>query len=233
MDRMPTVFVVDEDVVSREAVRRLAGTLGFSCQGFSRGEDFLGCFDPDQPGCLVAELRVPDMSGMQLLERVTSLSDGYPVIFLTAHATVATAVGAVRAGAFHLLEKPFREHELWETVQYAIRLDRQRRLAVVRQEELKSKLQRLTAKEERVLELLADGRSNKEMAAELGVTVRTIEFRRAKLMKKMGARSRAQLLHLAIATRNGRANGHEGDGAVVAVRPGWAGMVRAGIGTKA
>ena len=185
----PTVFVVDEDQESRNAIRDLVVTMNLRCELFAAGAEFLACFDRARPGCVVAELRVPGVSGLQIQRLLTTQGSLLPIIFLTAHPDLSLAVEAMRSGALHFLEKPFRTHELWNAIQEAIEVNQQRREADARSSELKRRLDTLTENERHLLKMLSRGRTNQEVAAELKVCTRTVEMRRRKLIKKLGVSS--------------------------------------------
>ncbi len=191
------VYVVDSEQESRRAVVQLVGELGFRCASFVNGARFLDGFKPAVSGCIVLELVLPDMSGFSLLNRIASLGrPAIPAIFLTSHSTVRSAVQAMRSGALHFLEKPVITDELREAIYEAVSLDGDRVTARHWQQQVRSRMECLTVKEEQVLQLIWAGESNRGIANALDVTVRTVELRRAKLMKKLGVDSVAQLQRL-------------------------------------
>ncbi len=198
---VPTVFLVDEDEATQRVLAELAASMQYGFQGFSSGQEFLDALDPDQPGCLIVEVRLRGISGLQLQRSLAAKELALPVLFLTAHADVPTAVRAMRAGAVHFLEKPFREAEMWDAIHEAILLDGNGRKRLVRRRFIEERLQRLTIKQEQLLELLVQGKPTRAIAAELGVSVRTVELRRAKLMKRMEVSTLPELLQLALASR--------------------------------
>jgi len=198
MKNEPTVFVVDSDAPTRDAVRDLAYTMNVACEAYGSGRDFVDAYDTSRPGCVVLEVRVPGMNGLDIQERLATQGAVIPFVFLTAQPTVSIAVRAMRAGAIHFLEKPFREHELWDTIREAIFLDAMRRQALAKRRELDDQLARLTPEEHHVLEMIAEGKSKHVVAAEVGVSVRTIELRRKHVMKKLGLGSVFQLVRFAL-----------------------------------
>ena len=206
----PTVFVLDPDGLTRDTVRNLVYTMNLRCEAYASGLEFLDAFAPSRPGCVVLEVKIPDINGLQIQQRLASEGAMTPVVFLAEQATVSIAVRAMRAGAVHFLEKPLREHELWDTIQEAIDIDRQRRAARMEEEELKERLATLKPKERRVLELVAEGKSKRHIAAEIGVSVRTIGLRQTELMKKLDLESPTDLLRFALLVLNGHAR--RGDG---------------------
>ena len=199
----PTVFVVDADESTREAVCNLASTMNLPCQVFASGHEFLDAYDPSQPGCLVLEVKIPGVNGFQIQERLADQGAVLPLVFLTAQATVSIAVRAMRAGAVHFLEKPFRDHELWDTIQEAIQVDKEQRSAWIQQQELKERTAQLTSDEQMVFEMIAEGRSKKYMANKMGVCVRTVEIRQTQLMRKLRAKSALDLLRFALVANDG------------------------------
>ncbi len=212
MQDEPTVFIVDPEEATRVALHELASTMNLDCRGFSSGRDFLGEYSPTWAGCAVLEVKIPDVTGFEIQEHLTTLKPGLPVVFLTSHATVSIAVRAMRAGAVHFLEKPFRETEMWDTIQEAIHVDRNRRHTWLRRRQLDERLERLSSKEQRMLRLIAAGKSKHAMATELKICVRTAEVYRVKLMRKLQVGSLAELVHFALTAYDGHAL--TGDGAV-------------------
>ena len=206
MPVQPTVFVVDPDRSTYEMFRLLAGTMNFRCEGYVSGEDFLACDSFPRPGCAVIELSVPDINGLRLQEELKQRGDGLPVVFLASQASVSIAVWAMRAGAVHFLEKPVREHELWDAVYDAIQLDIRRHDASRQREECNRRLDKLTPKEHDVLDLIARGCSKRAIADQMDVCVRTVELRRRDLMKKLGLKSLWELVHFALTTANGHSS---------------------------
>lgn len=203
------VFVVDDDALAIEAIRRLAVMLDYDCRVFTSGYDFLAAYDGGQEGCLVTEVRAPGLSGLQLQQRLAAQGATLPVIFLARAATVPLAVRAMRAGAFHFLEKPVHEQEMWDAIQNAVALDRQRRHVRQQDEEIRRRLALLTPKEEQVLRMIGEAKSNRTIARELELSIRTIEVRRNALMRKLGFDTHDQLVRFAVHAfhRHEHANG--------------------------
>lgn len=191
-----TVFVVDNDPQDRAAVGDLVRQMKLRCLEYDLGQEFLDAYDPSWPGCLVVEVRLPDLGGLQIQRNLAERKATLPIIFLTAHANASAAVQAMRAGALQFFEKPFREHELWEAIQEAIALDLEIRREWEVEQELEERMAALTPKEVDVLEKIVDGKSNRAIAGELDVCVRTVELRRASLMNKLEVGSLMELLQL-------------------------------------
>ena len=206
MNSEPTVFVVDADGAIRDAVRTLVHTMNLQCEGYASGREFLEEYGPDRAGCLVLEIRIPDINGVQIQERLAAEEASLPIIFLTNQATVSIAVRAMRCGAVHVIEKPFREHELWDAIQEAIELDRSQRESARHRQALQERMEQLSEKERELLKLVAEGKAKEAMAEELGVCVRTVELRRTQLMRKLEFTAPIELIHFALAASDGHAH---------------------------
>jgi two-component system, LuxR family, response regulator FixJ len=195
----PTVFVIDDDPAVLRSLRALLTVVFPRVECFSSAREFLEACVPERPGCLVLDVAMPEMSGLELQERLRREGIELPIVFITAHGNVQMAVEAMQKGAVDFLEKPFREQELWESVRKALEIDSRERLRKAGQKEIEDRLARLTPGERRVLDLILEGKSNREIAVELTLSVRTVEDRRARLMRKMEAQSIAELVRLATA----------------------------------
>jgi two-component system response regulator FixJ len=198
-ERLPTVFVVDDDAAARGSLRMLLKSLGLQAVAYESGTAFLADFDPEQPGCLVLDVRMPGMSGPELQQQLNARGAILPVIFITGHGDVAMAVEAMRHGAFDFLQKPFRDQELLDRVQRSLKRDAAHRAELARLHEIRDRLESLTPREREVLALLSRGSPNKVMAHELGISQRTIEIHRARIMEKMHAPSLAHLVRMTAA----------------------------------
>lgn len=191
------VFVVDDDVSVREALTNLFRSVGLSVQTFRTASEFLSIEKPDCPCCLVLDLRLPGISGMDLQQHLTGTTLEMPIIFITAHGDVRTSVRAMKAGAVEFLTKPFGDQELLDAVQHAIERDREdgkRRASLAA---LRSRYQTLTAREQDVLVYVVKGLANKMTAGELDITEPTVKLHRGRVMKKMQAESLAELIGMA------------------------------------
>jgi FixJ family two-component response regulator len=197
MSRQPTVFLVDPDRPTGNAIMRLAGLMNLHYEAFETGQEFFAAFDPTRPGCVVMEIKVPGMNGLQIQERLRDLGSTLPVIFISSAPSVSIAVHAMRSGALHFLEKPVRENDLWNAIQEALQLDEQRRQVMLLKTEVDQLVGMLTEKEQAVLEMIADGLAKSAIACELGVTVRTVEHYRTQLMRKLQTNSLAELMQFA------------------------------------
>ena len=198
MEREATVFVVDDDEAARVMLQFLFGSVGLRAEGFASAEEFLQQYDPDQPGCLLLDVRMPGMSGLELQKQLACRGSRLPIIVLTGHGDVPMAVRAVRAGAFDFLEKPTNDQVLLDCVQQAIALDGTQRLAQATRDVIMGRLASLTGKEREVLDRVVAGKANRQIASELGVSVKAIEARRSNVMNKMEAQSVADLVRMAI-----------------------------------
>ncbi len=191
-----TAYVVDDDADSRRLIAGLLEAIFPRVQAFASATEFLEAYQEDQPGCLVLDVAMPGMSGLELQKALAERNIQLPIVFLTGHANVQMAVGAMQAGAVNFLEKPIREQDLWESVRRAFDLDRQRRKARFGRTDGEQKVSRLVPGEREVLALILEGMFNKEIAAQLNLSIRTVEDRRARLMRKLEVASVVELVQL-------------------------------------
>jgi two-component system, LuxR family, response regulator FixJ len=194
----PTVFIIDDDPAVRQALTVLVRSMRLRAESYASAQQFLDAFDPMRPGCLLLDVRMPGISGLELLEQLSRSDIHMPAIVMSAYGDVPMVVRAMKAGALNFLEKPCRDQQLWEAIQEGLRWDAAHRQNVVLRIRAARRLQRLTPGEHNVLERLVDGKSNKTIATELDLSVRTIEVRRAKVMGKMKAESLAELIRLTL-----------------------------------
>ncbi|MCW5889652.1 MAG: response regulator transcription factor [bacterium] len=194
----PTVFVVDDDPAMRDSLRWLLESVGLAVVTHATATDFLGARDPDAPGCLVLDVRMPGMSGLDLQTELVRRGDEIPTIVITGHAEVPMAVRAVKAGALDFIEKPFSDQLLLDRVRQAIDVDRRQREQRARRDEARRRVALLTAREREVMDLVVAGRANKEIAAALGLSPKTVEVHRARVMEKMDVDSLAELIRVAL-----------------------------------
>jgi FixJ family two-component response regulator len=203
MNLQPTVYLVDPDGPTRKDIEQQTNLMGFRCKPFASGQEFLAAFDPADAGCIVLELRVPGINGLQIQQQLRESGATMPVVFISAGPSVSIAVHAMRAGALHFLEKPVRENDLWAAIQEAVQIDQRRRQAKLKQDEVDERLRGLTEKEQAVLDMMGAGMAKNVIAHELGVSVRTIEHHRTQLMRKLNTNSLAGLLQFALSKTNG------------------------------
>jgi two-component system, LuxR family, response regulator FixJ len=195
-DREPIVFIVDDDEAVRGSLQLLMKSVGLVPNTLGSAREFLDRYDPKQPGCLILDVRMPQMSGLELQERLNARGAVIPVIFITGHGDVAMAVEAMQAGAFDFVQKPFRDQDLIDRIQRALAKDRANRAILTERNLLQQRLESLTPREREVLALVSSGKPNKLIAADLGLSQRTVEIHRARVMEKMGADSLAQLVRM-------------------------------------
>lgn len=192
----PTVFVVDDEPSVLKAVGRLLRSAGLNVVTFPLARDFLDNHDPDAPGCLVLDVSMPELSGLELQRTLSALDCERPIIFLTGHGDIPMSVQAMKQGAVDFLTKPVDEGNLLEAVRSAIEKDRAIRLKRAELAELRGRLVRLTHREREVLDHVVSGRLNKQIAADLGTVEKTIKVHRAHIMEKLEVRSVAELVRL-------------------------------------
>ena len=192
----PVVYVVDDDDGMRRALDTLLSTVGYQTAVFSRAREFLTNFKADSPGCLVLDIRMPEMSGLELQQQLNRMGSVLPVIFITGHGDVPMAVQAMKEGAFEFIQKPFRDQDLLDRINHALKQDAENRNTVARRAEVLHRLESLTPRERQVMNFVVDGAANKVIAIDLHLSERTVEIHRAKVMEKMGARSVAHLVKL-------------------------------------
>ena len=193
----PIVFAVDDDPSMREALARLFRSIGMRAQLFASAQDFLGFKRPDAPACLVLDVRLPGLSGLELQRELAAADCTIPIIFITGHGDIPMSVEAMTAGAVEFLTKPFRDQTLLDAIHKAIRLDIMNRKHRGEIAELRARYELLTQREREVLALVVTGLLNKEIAAELGTTEFTVKVQRRRVMEKMGAGSVAELVRMA------------------------------------
>lgn len=200
-ERASNVFIVDDDSGVRSSIRVLLKSIGIPATALASAREFLDTFDPAQPGCLVLDIRMPGMSGLELQQQLNLRGATIPVIFITGHGDIPMAVEAMQHGAFDFLQKPFRDQELIDRIQKALTRDQQTRAALRKHDQIRHRLESLTPRETEVLKLLTEGHQNKVMAAKLDLSQRTVEIHRAHVMEKMEASSVAELVRMVMDAR--------------------------------
>jgi len=191
-----TVYIVDDDAAVRGALLMLLKSVGLRGSGYGSAQEFLNSYQAHQPGCLVLDVRMPGLSGLELQQQLNLRGATLPVLFMTGHADVPMAVEAMQAGAFDFLQKPFRDQDLLDRIQRALQHDSQMRAEQQQTQQLRERYATLTPREVEVMKLMTEGRPNKLMAVDLDLSQRTIEIHRAHVMEKMQARSLAQLVRM-------------------------------------
>lgn len=192
------VFVIDNDPVVHSSVSNLTQQMGLRCESFSSGLSFLDTVDEQTAGCVVSEVRVADIGGLQLQRRLASAGSTMPFVFVSSFGSISTAVQAVKEGAVQFFEKPFNEQLMWEAIQEALELDRRRRHLKAQIDGIRRLSEGLTKRERNVLQMVMRGKPNREIADEEGIAVRTVELQRSKLMQKLGARNIHDLIRIAL-----------------------------------
>jgi two-component system response regulator FixJ len=198
MDNKQTVFIVDDDEGIREGLSLLLDTVGQACQTFGSALEFFDQFDQSMNGCLVLDIRMPQMSGLQLQEKLNELKSTLPIIFITGHGDVPMAVEAMRWGALDFIRKPFREQDFLDRINEALALDANNRRKSLDRHELAEKIDSLSQRERAVFERVTEGDMNKVIAADLSISERTVEVHRAQIMKKLNVRTLAQLVRIKV-----------------------------------
>jgi two-component system, LuxR family, response regulator FixJ len=191
-----TVFVVDDDPAIRKSLRWLIESVGLQVQTHGSAQEFLDHYDPEAPGCVVLDVRMPGMSGLELQERLREQGAMIPVIVMTAYGDVPMAVRSMKAGALHFFEKPVSDQVLLDHIQRAIAEDSRNRRERAEQQEIMERLKRLTHREHEVMQMVVAGLSSKQIGGDLGVSFKTVEAHRAKIMKKMEAASIPHLIKM-------------------------------------
>lgn len=194
----PTVFIVDDDQAVARSLRWLIETVRLRVETFSSAQVFLDGYDSLKSGCLVLDVRMPGMSGLELQERLVAQRIHLPIIFITGHGDVQMAVRAVQSGAFDFVVKPFNDQDLLDRIQKAIIFDAGQRAKNAQRVQLSMLFASLSPREREVLDLVVEGMSNKAIANTLGLSAKTVEVHRAKMMEKMQARSIADLVKMAM-----------------------------------
>ncbi len=190
------MFVVDDDDAICQSLCLLIEDIGLDVQTFNSAGQFLAYYNPSQPGCLVLDVRMSGMSGLELQTRLNDLNIDIPTILITGHGDVPMAVEAMKAGAVDFIEKPFRDQVLLDSIQRAIELDKRLRAVKRHSERLQSRMEDLTGRERQVMDLLVVGKSNKAIAFELGISQKTVDFHRTNLLSKAGVSSVVELVRL-------------------------------------
>jgi FixJ family two-component response regulator len=197
MELPPAVFVVDDDASVREALDGLFRSIGLQAKTFGSAAEFLQHKLPDAPSCLVLDVRLPGLSGLDFQAELAAAGLHIPIIFMTGHGDIPMTVKAMKAGAIEFLPKPFRDQDMLDAVQQALERDRERRQHNSSLAKLKSSFGTLTPREQEVMSLVTAGLMNKQVAGEIGVSEITAKVHRGNIMRKMGAKSLAELVRMA------------------------------------
>ncbi len=198
MNSKATVFVVDDDQAMRSSLKWLIETVGMRVEVFSSANEFIRSYYPGRAGCLLLDVRMPGMSGLELQEYFIQQQIKIPIIIITGHGDVPMAVRAMKVGAVDFIEKPFNDELLLDSIRNALALDVEQRAQQAERSEVAARLAHLTPREHEAMEMVTNGRANKEIATELGVSSKTVEAHRARVMEKMEASSLAELVKMAM-----------------------------------
>lgn len=196
-ERNAVIAIVDDDLSVRRSLQRLIRSAGWNAESFASAQEFLARPGPGTPSCLVLDLRLPGLSGLDLQKRMAEIGLEIPIVFLTGHGNIPASVQAMKAGAVEFLTKPFDEEDLFQAIQEAIERDRRTRQQRAEKRELKNRYASLTAREREIMEQVISGKLNKQIAAELSITEFTVKFHRGHIMRKMQADSLADLVRMA------------------------------------
>lgn len=199
-DTEQVIYVVDDDEAMRDSMNWLLEGEGYAVACFESGEHFLAAYRDDMRGCLVLDVRMPEMSGLELHEHLADRGSALPVIFVTGHGDVPMAVGALQRGACDFIEKPFHNEDLLARIQRALALDCEQATRRRRTDAIAQRLELLTQREREVMDLVVAGKLNKQIADALDISMKTVEAHRARVMDKMGARTLAELVRVVMET---------------------------------
>jgi FixJ family two-component response regulator len=192
----PIVFVVDDDLSVREALASLIGSVALRVECFASPGEFLRRRKSDSPSCLVLDVRMPGLSGLDLQRKLARAERPIPIIFISAHGDIPMAVRAMKAGAIEFLPKPFRDEDLLDAIRLALVRDEAAKMRRALVTGIRSRYRRLTARQHQIMTLIVEGRLNKQIAADLGLSENTIKVHRRRIMERMGASSVAELVHM-------------------------------------
>jgi FixJ family two-component response regulator len=191
----PLIYLVDDDEAVRDSLGMLFESIGLAHEAYASALDFLQHYDRERLACLVADIRMPGLSGLELQQRLNEQHAEIPIIFITGHGDVPMAVTAMKSGATDFIQKPFRDQDLIDRINKALERDRERRKSRAEQNEIRSRIALLTPRETEVMQRVVRGQANKVIAMDLGVSQRTVELHRARVMRKLKMRSLAELVH--------------------------------------
>jgi len=194
----PTIFIVDDDAAVRDALKLLLRSVGQAVETYASAQEFLEGYGEDRPGCLVLDIRMPGMSGLELQQKLNEKHSILPIIFITGHGDVPMAVEAMQAGAVDFIQKPFRDQDLIDRINQALEKDGANRAALGERNDIRRRLETLTPREREVLDLVVHGKANKVIAGDLNLSQRTVEIHRARVMEKMQASSLAHLVRMVL-----------------------------------
>jgi len=197
----PMVYIVEDDEAVRDSIELMMESVGQQAKAYPDAQSFLDDFSKSMSGCIVTDVRMPGMNGMDLHRQLNSLGCNMPVIFVTGHGDIQMAVDAMQNGAFDFVTKPYREQELLDKINIALDQDAAKRAFLVERQEVQSRLSTLTARETEVMEMMVEGNANKVIGIDLGISERTVEIHRGRVMKKMKTHSLAELVKMVLVAK--------------------------------
>lgn len=198
----PTVYIVDDDEAVRESLGLLLESVDQISSSFPSATHFLDAYHDDMAGCMVLDIRMPGMNGMELQKKLSDMNSILPIIFVTGHGDVPMAVEAIQQGAIDFIQKPYREQDLLDKINKALNLDNQQRAVLKEQLSINERIATLTPREKQVMDMMIEGNANKVIAIDLGISQRTVEIHRSRVMEKMNTHSLAHLVRMVIAARS-------------------------------
>ncbi len=202
VNQAPTVFIVDDDPAVQQALRLWFRSVGYRAEVYGSAIQFLDAYDENMSGCILLDVRIPGMSGLELQEKLNERRCILPIIFMTGHGDVPMAVTAMQAGALDFIQKPFNDRELLDRVAQAMSRDARNRSVLQEKHEIRKRLESLTPREREIMDMVVDGKANKVIAGDLQLSQRTVEIHRARVMEKMLATSLAHLVRMVIAAED-------------------------------
>jgi two-component system response regulator FixJ len=195
-DEKPCIYIVEDDEAVRDSLSLILESVGHQVQAFATADAFLNAYSPNMSGCIVLDIRMPGMDGMELQNRLNSMNSILPIIFVTGHGDVPMAVEAMQRGAMDFVQKPYREQELLGKISAALKLDEENRQSLQEKQTIIEQLASLTPREHEVMEGMVAGKANKVIAYDLDISQRTVEIHRARVMEKLNAKSLAHLVRM-------------------------------------
>lgn len=193
------VFIIEDDDAVRDSLQMMLESVGRSVEAFASADDFLRIYSPDLAGCIVLDIRMPGMNGMELQRKLNELNSILPIIFVTGHGDVPMAVEAMQQGAVDFVQKPYREQELLDKISQAVERDEENRSGLQQRQVIMTRMEDLTPRERDVMKLMVEGKANKVIAIDLDISQRTVEIHRARVMEKLNANSLAHLVRMYLA----------------------------------
>ncbi len=200
-DSQQIVYVVEDDEAVRDSLEMMLVSMEHKVETFPTANEFLEQYDESMAGCIVLDIRMPGMDGMELQKALNGKNSILPIIFVTGHGDVPMAVEAMQQGAIDFIQKPYREQELLEKIKAALELDAEQRASLIEKKEIQSKLEELTPRENEIMDMMIDGNANKVIAIDLDISQRTVEIHRSRVMHKMGTHSLAHLVRMIMSVR--------------------------------